>query len=54
MRLWGTKAGLTALHFGAGLAGATDSLLAGYSKRRAPLYTWPVILDRPAYHRAAA
>jgi hypothetical protein len=57
VRRWAKKRGNRWFHLGGGLGAAEDSLFqfkAGFSKLRAPFYTWRVVVDQQAYARRVA
>ncbi len=57
MRGWAKSRGNRWFHLGGGLGARKDSLFefkAGFSKGRAPFYTWRGIIDQSAYNRVVA
>lgn len=57
MRHWAKDRGNRRMHLGAGVGGGRDSLFefkAGFSKLRAPFYTWRVVVDPAAYAERTA
>ncbi len=53
VRNWAKVQGYASMHLGGGLGARNDSLSlfkSGFSKLRAPFYTWRVVLDQEIYH----